>query len=380
MTKFTIYTFVLYVVVICSITTLQSAASQSLAHAASADNMSIAEKYPGRGSGVQYSKENETMNFMWIMGEVALGIITAVLLLLIYSWHLRNVVGKKTLELKNLNTHLEDKVEERTSALKESEEEYKAMYVHAEAERKRAKVALKSERDAIRQNLNFIDMISHEYRTPVSVLSSSIEIIHKKCDRIEYHDLDDQLRKMRISIKRLIDIFDSSLGKERVDNHAPQLHIENRNLSQIIKAAIELARTVYTHHQIQADLDDGIQIMGDEKLLITVFSNILDNACKYSEPEEPVLIRVNPGQDHVEIITIDSGMGIDEDETHMVFEKYFRSQRTGVKQGAGVGLFLVEKIIELHKGSIKLTSQRNIGTQMSVCLPMEKKVLKVSNE
>ncbi len=376
MTSVRIYKFVLYGIVICSIATLQFAVPQSLTHEAFGYDAGIADNTPAQGSVVQGPRDNETPSFMWIIGEVALGIITAVLLLIIYSWHLRKVVGKKTLELKNLNTHLEDKVEERTLALKESREEYKAMYVHAEEERKRAKVALKSERDAIRQNLNFIDMISHEYRTPLSVLSSSIDIIHKKCDMIEYHDFDDQLRKMRISIKRLIDIFDSSLGKERVDHHTPQLQIETLDLSQIIKAAIELARTAYMSHRIMfnADFDNQIQIIGDEKLLITVFSNIFDNACKYSEPEEQILINLNSGEDYVQIITIDSGIGIDEDEIPFVFEKYFRSQRTGVKQGAGVGLFLVEKIIELHKGSIKMTSQRNMGTQMSVCLPMEKKV------
>jgi signal transduction histidine kinase len=248
------------------------------------------------------------------------------------------------------------------------------MYAHAEKERKRAKVALKSERDAIRQNLNFIDMISHEYRTPLSGLSSSIDILEKKCSMIEYRDFDDQLRKMRISIQRLIDVFESSLGKERMDKLTPQLSMENLNLVQIIDSAIELTKTAYLHHKIifDSEMSRHVQVTGDEKLLVTVFSNLLDNACKYSEATGQIRISVTPGETHVEIFTIDSGMGIDEDEIPLVFGKYFRSQHTGVKQGAGLGLFLVKKIIALHHGEIKLTSQRNMGTQISVLLPMEK--------
>lgn len=367
-----IYRFVLCLVLIY-IVPGQSLASQIPADAGIDYDMSTANQ----GSVTRVLPDKNSSDFMWLLGEVTLAILTSVLLLIIYSWHLRKVVEKKTLELKNFNIHLEDKIEKRTFALKKSREEYKAMYAHVQGERNRARMALKSERKAIRQNLNFIDMISHEYRTPLSVLNSSIEIIQKRCGIIEYHDLDDQFRKMKISIQRLIDIFELSLGKERIDNHSPQLLIRKLNLVQIIYSAIELASTAHINHQIIFNgVPNIIHITGDEKLLITVFSNILDNACKYCEPEKQIVITVTPIKNHIEIIIVDSGMGIDEDEAPFVFEKYFRSEHTGAIQGAGVGLFLVKKILELHKGEIKLNSQRNVGTQMAVILPIEKKASK----
>lgn len=179
---------------------------------------------------------------------------------------------------------------------------------------------------------------------------------------------------MRISTQRLMDVFESSLGKERTDQRIPQLCMKDVNLVQIINSAIELTRTAYIHHRIifDSELYHHISITGDEKLLVTVFSNILDNACKYSEAKGQIRVGVYSGESHVEIRTIDSGMGIDGDEIPFVFGKYFRSQHTGVKQGAGLGLFLVKKIMDLHHGEITLKSQKNVGTQIAVLLPMEK--------
>ncbi len=315
------------------------------------------------------AEDNNTSHLTWIIGEIALAVITAILLLILYSWHLRTVVSKKTRELKQFNALLEDKVQERTAELK-------TMYAHAEEERKRTKVALESEREAIKQNLNFMDMISHEYRTPLSVISSSIELIKKKCELNNFRQLDGQINKMTISIQRLIDIFESSLGKDRLDHLSPQLQIGTLNLVHIIHLAMELVRTVYADYQIifNSESYEDIQIIGDEKLLVTVFKNILDNACKYSAREEPIYILVDPDQDHVRIETRDSGIGIDEDEIGFVFEKYFRSEHTGKRQGAGLGLFLVKTIVDLHKGEVKLESERNIGTKLSVYLPREKNV------
>ncbi len=315
------------------------------------------------------AEDKNTSHLIWIIGEIALAVITAVILLIVYSWHLRTVVSKKTRELKQFNALLEDKVEERTAELK-------TMYAHAEDERKRTKVALESEREAIKQNLNFMDMISHEYRTPLSLISSSIELIKRKCELNDFRQIDGQIRKMTISIQRLIDIFESSLGKDRLDNLASQLQIGALNLVDIIHSAMELAKTVYTDYQIifKNEPYQDIQIAGDEKLLVTVFKNILDNACKYSQPKEPIYILVDSDKDHVTIQILDSGIGIDDDEIKFVFEKYFRSEHTGKRQGAGLGLFLVKTIVDLHKGEVKLESKRNIGTKLSVCLPREKNV------
>ena len=134
---------------------------------------------------------------------------------------------------------------------------------------------------------------------------------------------------------------------------------------------MELTKTEYADYQIifKNKPHEEILITGDEKLLVTVFKNILDNACKYSGPEEPIYIQAESDQDHGKVQILDSGIGIDGDEIGFVFEKYFRSEHTGKRQGTGLGLFLVKTIVDLHNGDVKLESERNIGTKLSVCLP-----------
>lgn len=98
---------------------------------------------------------------------------------------------------------------------------------------------------------------------------------------------------MKISIQRLIDIFESSLGKDRLDNLTPRLNIERVNLVHILHCAIKLATSAYGDYQIIFDSDPhgDIHISGDEKLLVTVFNNILENAYKYSNPVQITISR-----------------------------------------------------------------------------------------
>ncbi len=329
---------------------------------------------PPAAAGLE--EQNNSPRYLWLMGEIALAVITAVILLIIYNRHLRAVVADKTRELQEVNAQLEDKVRVRTAELRQSTEAYKEMSIHAQAEEMRAKIALKSEREAIEQNLNFLDMISHEYRTPLSVISSSVELIEKKCERLSLRDLDEQIRKMKLSVQRLIDIFESCLGKDRMDQLTPQFKMGQVNLGQILDSAVALVNSDLGAHQILYDKNAGcsIRLTGDEKLLITVFKNILENACKYSLPDTPVYMEVTAGRDGVEVCVIDSGIGIDDDETAFVFEKYFRSERTGKKQGVGLGLFLVKSIVKLHQGRVKLESRRNTGTKVFVWLPRAQEV------
>ncbi len=335
---------------------------------------------PGLSGPSQVPADSQTddkkkgADWIWIAGEIAMFTLTSLIILSVYSWHLRVMVAKKTRELKNLNIRLEYKVEERTAKLKKSQEDYKAMYMNAEKERKRTKLALQSEREAIQQNLNFMDMISHEYRTPLSVITANIELVEKKCLMEGFSKIDNQIGKMKLSAQRLIDIFQSSLGKDRLDTLTPRLRMERLALVSLISSAVDLTKTAYTDYQITFNSAPygNIRITADEKLMITVFKNLLDNACKYSEPDHPVLITVDVFKDRVDVNITDNGMGIGDHEAGQVFEKYYRSERTGKKQGAGLGLFLVKTIVDLHQGEVKLSSRPNAGTRMTVCLPKEK--------
>jgi signal transduction histidine kinase len=112
-------------------------------------------------------------------------------------------------------------------------------------------------------------------------------------------------------------------------------------------------------------------IKGDEYLLKIAFSNILDNACKYSH-DNPVNITVGHTGKYLEISFTDSGVGIPEAEIGKVSEPFYRGTNARTMKGIGIGLSLVNQIITNHNGSMKLTSKAGKGTTVTILLPSVK--------
>ena len=235
-------------------------------------------------------------------------------------------------------------------------------------EKQRVEAALAAEREAIRQNLNFIDMISHEYRTPLAVLSSSLDILEETSpdDRRSVH-----LQRMRKSTHRLLNLFETSLKKRRLDSSQVQVVKTAIDLSQIGRSVADYTQRTHPDHKIIVDLDENecFEIKADPDLLNIALVNLLDNACKYSKPGSSVRLTFARTARDFTIEVIDQGMGIDAEEKVHVFEKYYRSSKVGSVTGSGVGLFLVKNIVELHGGSINLYAPLLGGTRVSIVLP-----------
>lgn len=258
----------------------------------------------------------------------------------------------------NFKAHLDDR--KYAAELRESKQELEE--------------ALASEREVIKQNLNFIDMISHEYRTPLSIITTSVDSIETLPVVDKSEKLARSIQTIRNASRRLLSIYDSSLHEKRINLSGVMPYKKSTELLSIVETAVEFTRTTYPAHQIL--IDDNIRpdatIVADNELLTTAIINVIDNACKYSDPS-----RVDVGlrqEDSVySIKVVDTGFGIDASEIDVVFEKYFRSGMTKQKPGAGVGLYLVKKIIELHGGSVAITSRRNVGTTVTISIPFSKK-------
>jgi signal transduction histidine kinase len=109
-------------------------------------------------------------------------------------------------------------------------------------------------------------------------------------------------------------------------------------------------------------------VSGDESLIKVAFSNIIDNACKYS-PDHSVNIKLHYHEKWIEVKFEDNGIGIPEEEIHKVFEPFYRASNAFIAQGFGIGLPLVNQIIKLHQGRIELKSVPGKGTMVSVMLP-----------
>ena len=234
-----------------------------------------------------------------------------------------------------------------------------------------AKQALSLMQQMKTNQLSFIDMIIHEYRTPLAIIRGEAELI-----RIKSGVSKDQLLNRASSIINASDRLESILktGKSKVDIETALLkpNVESFNLHDVIeksideqralnpKRDIEFVTNVRTSHRPASRA--GVELSGDKGLIKIAVTNLISNAIKYSKDHNEVIVELND----YELTITDQGIGIGKNELAQIFTKHFRSDTSNKIKGSGVGLYLVDKILKQHQASIQVNSKLNEGTQVVV--------------
>ena len=204
--------------------------------------------------------------------------------------------------------------------------------------------------------------VAHEIRNPLNSINYSIEYIESSYE-------NEKTKKYFNVIRKEIARIDKTL-KEFLDMRK-EIHIyrEKIYVNNIVKESIELTRKEYENNGIILELEEieHISIMGDKDRLKEVFINILKNGKEALENRENKKINVKILKDRV-VIT-DNGIGMTEEETSKIFNLYFTTK----KDGTGIGLFRVKKIVEAHNGEIIMNSKKGHGTEVSIILKRKKK-------
>lgn len=226
-----------------------------------------------------------------------------------------------------------------------------------------ADAALQSERKALAEQRNFLAMVSHEFRTPLAIISASAEILD--CT-IVGHDAEsaEELARIHRASKRLAKLVDGCLADEWLEDASHSRRSGRKDLCVMLRelaTELDVALIIETSAPLMVDADDY--------LLPIVFSNLIDNALKYGRSREGVSVRCRPwGETEMAVEVGDDGPGVDPEDATRLFEKFFRSPTAHHKPGAGLGLYLVKRIVELHGGRIELDLDN--GTVFRVILPL----------
>jgi len=221
---------------------------------------------------------------------------------------------------------------------------------------------------------NFISNASHELRTPLTIISGEAELALSGNTEKE-SELYKSLLKIQSESERLENILTSLLGLAQSGFDGKKQRWENIRLDELIwdvKSAIDL---VNPENNIQIDFSnlpadfENINLKGNLNLLKLAITNIVNNACKYSD-NRIVLLGLSRSAANVVISVKDQGIGIPENELQHVFEPFFRASNTTNYSGYGVGLPLSLNIIRLHRGSIAIKTVQESGTEMNILLPI----------
>ncbi|WP_264624497.1 sensor histidine kinase [Candidatus Symbiopectobacterium sp. NZEC135] len=229
---------------------------------------------------------------------------------------------------------------------------------------------LESKQEALETQTRFVDMFSHEYRTPLAVIRTNLDILHHK-DNSQGNIYGSNLGKMRRAVLRLVEVAETALMRDMNADNKNDIHYEPIALNDFIYHVIDEASDFWSDRapQFTFEYTNTCAVYGERKLLKTAILNLFDNAIKYGPKNGTIMVFLIKNDDTVTLTISDNGPGIPQLELDLVYGKYFRGSRTGFVAGSGIGLYLVQRIISQHGGYIQLSNRPEGGTSATVSLP-----------
>jgi signal transduction histidine kinase len=213
-------------------------------------------------------------------------------------------------------------------------------------------------------------MLSHEIRSPLAVIDAAIQVLAMK--QANCADTAPLLARMRRGVGRARHFLDNCLTRERLDSDRLTLSLQPVDPRRLARLAAEATEPGGAAVRVRVECSDAVPqtIVADPDLLRILLHNLIENALKYAPAPTQVRLSLARADDALRLSVQDQGPGIPTEEQALVFRKYRRGRSAGTAPGAGLGLALVARIVELHGGRVALTSQPGAGTCVEVLLPL----------
>jgi signal transduction histidine kinase len=221
---------------------------------------------------------------------------------------------------------------------------------------------------------NFLSMMSHDLKTPLARIQGMADIALAKTDNLEVGQ-KNAIETIRKSAEELTEFISSILDLSRVESQKIKLNLQSRDINRILEDLVK--KYEYNAQQknieIICELDTLFSVKIDADLMRQVFSNLLENAIKYSPTNSKILITSEEMDGHIIVQIADQGIGITENEIKHIFTKFYRTKhvKNSPIKGSGLGLYLAKYFVELHKGQISVESLPQQGSTFTVDLPMD---------
>jgi len=219
---------------------------------------------------------------------------------------------------------------------------------------------------------NFVSMITHEFRTPLTQIDAQAQRLVNLKERLNSEDAGVRANRIRAAVTRIIRLIDNLVDTSRVMDGDANLffHPEPIDLVNVLHDICRLQREISPSAMILEDFGSPpLAICGDPKLLAQAFSNLLANAIKYSPADPRVRVRAKLHGGVISVAVEDDGIGIPESDRARLFTRYFRGSNVSGFVGSGVGLFLVATVLHLHGGDITVESTEGHGSRFTATLP-----------
>jgi PAS domain S-box-containing protein len=243
-------------------------------------------------------------------------------------------------------------------------------------ERKRAEAelhkALAREKEITQIKSSFVSMVSHEFRTPLGIIQSSAEILRDYFEQLDSGERGEQLRSIVKNTRRMAEMMEEILALSRLDAGKIIFKPQPINLASFCRRVVdEVLSSTNRKCGIELSLAPiPNEANADDGLLGHIFTNLLTNAVKYSEPGGTVRFDIEHDGTNAVCMVRDQGIGISAEDQQKLFTAFQRGDNVGDRPGTGLGLVLVKRCVELHGGEVTIQSEVGKGTAVTVRLPV----------
>jgi signal transduction histidine kinase len=285
-------------------------------------------------------------------------------------------------KITELNTALEEKIEQRTKELKTAIVKLKTLNTELGGENKKrveaeqeTKIALKKEQELNELKTKFLSLVSHEFKTPLSDILTSAMLLSKYKLAKQQEKRDKHIKTITNKVYYLDNMLNDFLSVEKLETGKIKYNPTTFNLSKVVNEIVYNANMLLKDGQKinYPENIDALSLYQDEKIIELTLSNLVHNAIKYSSENTIIDLSITQGDSETIFEVKDNGVGIPEKAQKNIFNRYFRAENVLLTQGTGIGLNIVKNHIENLGGSISFTSKENVETTFIMTVPNKAK-------
>jgi len=241
----------------------------------------------------------------------------------------------------------------------------------------RNRALLEKEKELDRMKSRFFANISHEFRTPLTLIHGPIDdLIH----RVETPDIKRNLSVIKRNTGRLLDLVNQLLDLSKIESGKLKLNISEHEIVHVIRGVAMSFHSLAEQKKIDFMMDispESLSMDFDREKMEIILSNLLSNAFKFTPENGTITVSSeivdNNRSRNFKVIISDSGQGIPANEVDQVFNRFYQSENSELRQheGSGIGLALTKELVELHRGKIKVNSELGCGTSFEFEIPIK---------
>ena len=222
-----------------------------------------------------------------------------------------------------------------------------------------------------RQHRNFLSAVTHELKSPLASMRLALETVasNRASPEAGRRFIGNALE----DVERLQDLVEKVLEATRFGEGWTEIHREDTDLSHLVEDSIDAfrRRAMAANALLRSEISPDIRAEIDAEAMAIVISNLLENAVKYGDDPPTVAVDLSMDGNRAVLEVSDNGVGIADDDVQMIFGRFYRGgdEMTRTARGTGLGLHLVQQIVEAHRGKVEVASTGPAGTVFRVTLP-----------